>query len=149
MFAIVPFSADYTEPIEKIENACFSVPWTRQGIESELENKTARFFVAVEENQTVGYIGAHFILDEGYIANLAVLEEYRHKGIATALLKKVLALADEEKLDFVSLEVRQSNFGAIALYEKNGFERVGVRKKFYSNPEENAVIMTNFIKENI
>ena len=83
-----------------------------------------------------------FILDEAYITNVAVFPEYRKMGVGTALLNKVFALKDELNLSFVSLEVRQSNLSAIRLYEKLGFKTEGTRKNFYTNPLENALIMT-------
>lgn len=142
MFKIVPFNAELIGGVENIEKSCFSAPWTRCGLESELSNQTARFFVALENGEAIGYIGVHFILDEGYIANLAVLREHRGRGAAAALIGEIIKNAKEEKLAFVSLEVRKSNFAAISLYEKSGFESVGIRKNFYSDPIEDALIMT-------
>lgn len=147
MFDIVHFETKYVEGVEKIEQACFSVPWTRQGIESELTDSTARFFVALSNGEAVGYIGAHFVVDEGYIANLAVLPKYRCHGIGRALVQRLLMCAKKDGLAFVSLEVRQSNSNAVLLYEKNGFKNVGVRKNFYSAPREDAYIMTLNFKE--
>lgn len=147
MFDIVPFDAEYIDGVEKIEQACFSVPWTRQGIENELTDSTARFFVALSKGEAVGYIGAHFVVDEGYVANLAVLPEYRCRGIGRALVQRLIMCAKKDKTAFLSLEVRQSNSNAVLLYEKNGFKNVGVRKNFYSAPREDAYIMTLNFKE--
>ena len=82
------------------------------------------------------------MLDEGYITNVAVFPQYRKKGVATALIKRVFELAREKKLAFVSLEVRVSNSNAIALYKKAGFKEEGRRKSFYRDPREDALIMT-------
>ena len=85
------------------------------------------------------------VLDEGYIANLAVKEKYRRKGVANALLQKVVDTAKENNLAFVSLEVREGNTPAINLYNKFGFTKQGVRKNFYRNPTANGLILTKFL----
>ncbi len=126
----------------EIENASFSRPWTCAGFEGELKNDTAVFLVAVENDKAVGYIGFHTVLDEGYIANIAVLPDYRKQGIASMLLNKAIETCKENNLAFLSLEVRKSNEKAISLYKKFAFETVGERKNFYSAPTENAYIMT-------
>ena len=84
----------------------------------------------------------HFIIDEGYITNIAVSENYRRNGIATTLLKKVYKFAKEQELSFLSLEVRKSNDVAIRFYEREGFDIEGERIDFYSNPVEDGYIMT-------
>lgn len=128
--------------IEEIEKECFSTPWTRDGILSELTNETARFFVAEFMGETAGYLGMHIVLDECYIANIAVKEKFRRMGIGNALLIKGEERAKEENCAFISLEVRVSNEKAIALYRKRGYNEMGERKNFYSDPVENALIMT-------
>lgn len=130
--------------IELIEKECFSAPWTRDGIESELSNKNARFFVADCKGEIAGYLGMHIVLDECYIANIAVREKYRRKGIGNKLLAAGEKKAKEENCAFISLEVRVSNEKAIALYKKRGYNEIGERKNFYSDPVENALIMTKY-----
>lgn len=139
---IHPMTKADTDGIEEIEKESFSVPWTREGIESELHNETARFFVAEYMGKTAGYLGMHIVLDECYIANIAVKENFRRKGIGNELLKHGEEKAKEENCSFISLEVRVSNEKAIALYKKRGYNVVGERKNFYSEPTENALIMT-------
>ena len=85
------------------------------------------------------------VLDEGYIANLAVKKAYRRQGVAEALLSKVIETAKENNLSFVSLEVRESNTPAIKLYEKFRFSKQGVRKDFYRSPKENGLILTKYL----
>ena len=87
-------------------------------------------------------VGIKPVIDEGYITNVAVYPAYRRQGAGTALLKRVFEFAVEEKLRFVSLEVRVSNSAAVSLYEKLGFTTEGRRKDFYRNPREDALIMT-------
>ncbi len=134
--------------IAEIERACFSQPWSEDGIKQELQNDAARFFTAKEGGRVVGYIGMHVVLDECYIANIAVHPEKRHHGTGERLLIHAEKAAEEEGCAFISLEVRVSNAAAIRLYEKRGFQKMGERKNFYSAPTENALIMTKtFDKE--
>ena len=87
-------------------------------------------------------MGINVILDEGYIANVAVDPKYRKAGVGTLLVRRIFSLAREKGLSFVTLEVRASNENAISLYEKCGFKTEGRRKNFYSDPKEDAIIMT-------
>ncbi len=131
----------HIDEIVKIENACFSHPWTKDGIIEAMNNRT-KFYVFEKGGKVLGYVGVSVILDEGYITNVAVLPEYRGLGIARALMKKLDDLARLENLSFISLEVRTSNQKAISLYEKFDYKTEGVRKNFYDDPREDALIMT-------
>lgn len=143
---IVPMEEKHVGDILKIERACFSSPWTEEGIKAELTDKTAHFIAAEKDGVSVGYCGMHEVCGECYIANIAVLPEYRRKGIAAKLLENLISHCEESSAEFLSLEVRKSNAPAISLYEKFGFEKMGERKDFYSNPKENALIMTRNFK---
>ncbi|MBR5825714.1 MAG: ribosomal protein S18-alanine N-acetyltransferase [Clostridia bacterium] len=132
--------------IALLEKECFSEPWSEDGLTSELTNSQARFFVCEEEVEVLGYMGMHIVLDECYIANVAVYPHHRRKGIGEALVKYCSDIAEKENCCFITLEVRKSNLGAIALYEKNGFLTVGERKDFYSHPKENGLIMTKELR---
>lgn len=136
------------EGVVQIENTCFSHPWTQAGIAEELENDTARFFVARKDGTVIGYIGANNVAGEVYITNIAVLPSECKQGIGELLLSVLIKVCEHEKADFVSLEVRESNFTAISLYEKSGFQAVGRRKGFYRDPQEDALIYTKFLKQN-
>lgn len=127
--------------IENIEKACFSKPWSKSSVIESFLHGT-KFFIYKEQEKTVGYMGLSCVLDEGYVTNVAVLPEYRRKGIASKLLEFCLKYATEKQLSFISLEVRKSNASAIKLYEKFGFIVEGERKNFYEAPVENALIMT-------
>lgn len=144
---ISPMVHSHIDGVALIEKECFSTPWTKDGIESELSNENARFFVAEYMGETAGYLGMHIVLDECYIANVAVREKFRRKGIADKLLSVGEEKAKEESCAFISLEVRVSNEKAIALYKKRGYNEVGIRKNFYSDPTENALIMTKNFSE--
>lgn len=139
---IHPMTERDVSGIAEIERECFSEPWTEEGIRSELSNETARFFVAEFMGEAAGYLGMHIVLDECYIANIAVKEKFRRKGIADKLLALGEERAKEEGCAFITLEVRVSNDKAIALYKKRGYNEMGERKNFYSSPTENALIMT-------
>ena len=138
--SIVPFAAEHVSAIAEIERACFSDPWTEDGLREELDNSCARFLTAVDENGAVaGYIGCHTVLDEGYMANVAVAPAFRRRGIGRRLVQELLAQSAD--LAFVTLEVRASNAGAIALYETMGFSNVGRRPNYYFHPKEDALIL--------
>lgn len=135
--------------IARVEEKCFSNPWSEDSIRSSFVNKANCFYVAEKDGEIVGYIGLSISLDEGYILNVATLPNYRRQGIAKALINNIINMYSD-KLRFITLEVRPSNTAAVKLYEGFGFEQVGERKNYYSNPTENAVLLTLFFsKENI
>ena len=98
---------------------------------------------ATVDEKVVGYMGLQVFSGEGYVTNVAVLPEYRRQGIAKMLIEKQM----QNEMSFITLEVRESNLPAVRLYESCGFENVGIRPKFYSNPTENAIIMTKYFTE--
>lgn len=128
--------------IAEIERQCFSKPWSENAIAAELSNDTAYFYVAKAGGETVGYIGMHCAADECYVANVGVAQNYRGEGIGSSLVNYAIERAREMKMSFISLEVRPSNETAVKIYERFGFERVGLRKNFYSEPKEDGLIMT-------
>ena len=130
-----------------LEKQCFSVPWSEKALRAELEKDNSRFFVAITKNEVSGYIGANNVLGEVYIDNIAVFYNYRGFGIGTALLKHLIKVSEDENCEFITLEVRESNIVARKLYEKLGFQNLGVRKNFYEQPKEDAVIYTKFLGE--
>ena len=134
-------NAEDVPDIVRLERLCFSDPWSENAVLESLKAGT-HFFVAKIGEKTAGYIGISAILDEGYITNVAVDPQFRRNGVATYLLNRVFALAREKSLSFVSLEVRKSNEGAIALYDRFQFKQEGLRKNFYDLPREDAIIMT-------
>lgn len=140
-FKVRPIDYKHIKQIAKLEEICFSTPWTEDGITESFERGT-KFFVAEKDGEVLGYVGISAVLDEGYITNVAVFPEARQKGVASALLNFLFRFAKEKGLVFISLEVRESNTPAISLYSKFGFKQEGVRKNFYSHPQENALIMT-------
>lgn len=140
---IVPMNGDHLDEVAELERVCFSTPWSRNMLAEELENDCAAFLVALDDTgRVVGYAGLLVILDEGYITNVAVSPEYRRSGIAGKLLQVFLDFAVGHQLAFLTLEVRASNYPAIALYGSRGFRSVGRRKNYYEHPKEDAIIMT-------
>ena len=132
--------------IHAIESECFSDPWSEQSIISQLPDANHVFLVALDGENVIGYVGMMNVLDEGYISNVAVTSAYRRQKIADALITELMKRAEMLQLSFVTLEVRESNAPARTLYEKHGFEIVGVRKGYYTKPKENAVLMTGYLK---
>lgn len=140
---IVPMTSAHLDEIAELERICFSVPWSRNMLAEELDNACAAFLAAIDEtNRVVGYAGLMVVLDEGYITNVAVHPDFRRRGIAQKLLDVFENFAKANKLAFLTLEVRESNYGAIALYGSRGYRGVGRRKNYYEHPKEDAVIMT-------
>lgn len=138
---IRPFKSGDEKYIAVLENECFSSPWSENAVLESYQNNTT-FFVAEENSNIVGYAGLQLVLDEGYVTNIAVTKSARKKGIGNALVNELLNFAVQNKLAFVSLEVRESNLPAITLYKKCGFAYMGKRKNFYSSPTEDAIILT-------
>ena len=141
-YEIVPMDRSHIPQIAALERECFSAPWSEAMLEDALFDPQASFIVAEDgEGGVLGYAGLHAVLDEGYIDNVAVEPAARRHGVAGALLD-VFCRFGQANLAFLTLEVRASNAPAIALYEKYGFHRAGVRPGYYRDPREDAVIMT-------
>ncbi len=130
--------------LEALERECFSLPWTREQLVSQLPDNMHVFLLAELHGETAGYVGMMQVVDEGYISNVAVAQEHRRRGIADALIGALLARCEARALAFVTLEVRRGNAPAIALYKKHGFVPVGERRDYYELPREDAVLMTKF-----
>ena len=146
-FRIVNASPQHLTELEALEKRCFSLPWTEEMLMGQLPDDNHEFLAAESESgELLGYVGMMTVLDEGYISNVAVAPEQRRQGIADALIAALLERAALRELSFVTLEVREHNEPAIALYEKHGFVPVGLRKNYYEAPVENAILMTKFLK---
>ncbi len=141
-------AAQHILPLAELEILCFSTPWTAQGLREELDNPHAHFLVALDETQPAGYIGVQEICGTAYITNVAVFPAYRRRGIARALLQSASRGAQARRCESITLEVRESNEAAIALYRQCGFKDVGQRKAFYREPVEDARIYTRFFEDN-
>ena len=141
---IIPMEKRHIVQVAELERACFSSPWSEDMIREEMDNECARYLIAKRDNTLCGYVGIHVILDEGYITNIAVAPTLRRQGIAKQLLSTLLE--ETRHLAFLTLEVRAGNMPAIALYQKFGFQHVGVRKNYYTKPCEDAHLMTKWLR---
>ena len=134
-------SAAHVSQIAQLEKLCFSDPWSEKSIETELSCRLSLWLVALDGDKVVGYVGSQTVIDETDMMNIAVHPEYRRRGIAEALIDALINALGEKGSRGLSLEVRASNDPAIALYEKLGFTQVGLRKNYYRNPKEDALIL--------
>lgn len=130
------------DAITTLEEACFDVPWSRDSIRQELtENKLAFYVIAELDGQVVGYAGMWRVIDEGHINNVAVLPEQRRRNIASAIIAVMIEFSEAQGVRRFTLEVRSSNETAKALYRKFDFKEEGVRRGYYKDNGEDAVIM--------
>lgn len=131
---------DDVHGVWEIENACFSQPWSEQAFYDELINPYGITLVAKCDGVVAGFLNVRDVCGEIYINNIAVSENFRGRGLGQALLLEL----EKREFVFITLEVRESNLPAISLYEKMGYEKIGLRKNFYEKPVENAILMTKF-----
>lgn len=135
---IIKAEKENTPDIALIERSCFSIPWTEQSIFDSIGSDSAYFNIAYANGKPAGYMSMQVVLGEGDIMRVAVLPDFRRLGIGRKLLDECFCA---NKLNEVFLDVRENNLPAIKLYESFGFEKIGLRKNYYSNPTENAVMM--------
>jgi ribosomal-protein-alanine N-acetyltransferase len=131
----------HIKDVAAIEFACFSSHWPESAFQTELENRCARYLVAKLDDKVVGFAGMWVIMDETHITTLAVLPEYRRRRIGERLLVRLLEIARSLGARRATLEVRKSNAAALRLYEKYGFQAVAIRKKYYVENGEDAIVM--------
>lgn len=141
---IRPMTENDLDRVVIIENACFTDPWSRENFEDSLKEPTAHLLVMTAGTGVegiVGYCCLYHMLDEGEIVNVAVAPEYRQKGYGAALVRELMRLGKDLGAERFFLEVRAGNTAGKRLYESLGFGSCGIRKGFYSNPREDAVLM--------
>ena len=137
----VLMSEAHIEQIAEMEKLCFSDPWSVNSVRYELTNPLSFWLVAEEDGKVAGYVGSQTVLGEADMMNLAVHPDFRMQGIATELVERLVAALRENGVYCLMLEVRVSNFQAIALYTKLGFVQIGKRPNYYSHPKEDALIL--------
>lgn len=142
MIKIEKMKEEHLDELSQIEKETFSEPWSKESLRDELDNKNAYFIVAKQNEKVVAYVGLYNICSEGYITNIVVREDYRGNSIGSELMLNILKFAQDNKLKFLTLEVRKSNKLAVNFYNKFQFVSEGVRKNFYRRPREDAIIMT-------
>lgn len=139
---IIQGESRHIEELAELDQLCFAQPWSKKSFQEEIEeNKLALYIVGEIDQKLVGYAGLWKVADEGHITNVAVHPDYRRRGIAKALLTVLLDFTEKEGVNFYTLEVRFSNVGAIHLYKEFDFEAAGLRKKYYEDNGEDAIIM--------
>ena len=131
----------HVSQVAQLEKLCFSDPWSENSIASELENPLALWLVAEKKGAVAGYVGSQTVMDETDMMNIAVHPDHRRQGIAEALIEALIAVLKRKGSRSLTLEVRVSNENARRLYEKLGFCQVGIRKNYYRNPREDAIIL--------
>lgn len=130
-----------------IEMDCFSVPWSLDSIEAELINQEKKLYYVIEDTEgVVGYAGAWLVYDEGQITNIAIRPSARRQGFGATLTRELIEECFKRGMHEIFLEVRISNLSALSLYRQLGFTVKGMRKNYYSEPKEDAYIMS-LIKE--
>ena len=127
--------------VAELEKICFSDPWSVASISSELNNPLSLWIVAVDGERLAGYVGSQSVLGWADMMNIAVDPQYRRLGIGRRLVEELEVRLRENEVTCLTLEVRPSNVGAIALYEQLGFAEVGRRPNYYRNPKEDALIL--------
>jgi ribosomal-protein-alanine N-acetyltransferase len=130
-----------SEAMARLDERCFSLPWSRQAFHNELANPAGFYLVAALDDEIIGYAGQWKVIDEGHITNVAVDPSHRNKGIGELLLRQLIEISREDGIYSHTLEVRVSNESAIGLYNKLGFKIAGIRKEYYSDNLEDALIL--------
>lgn len=144
---IVEMNALTLPDVVRLEQECFAHPWPQASIEECFQNPAYNFFVAKDDGgMVVGYIATYLVRDEAFVENICVSEGCRRQGIGRALLERALDCCEANGTSFLSLEVRRSNAAARGLYEAYGFDVEGTRKDYYSDPTEDALILTRYFE---
>lgn len=138
---IVPMNEHHVPQIALLERECFADPWSQQSIASELHNPLSLWLVAQEGQTLLGYVGSQTCRDETDMMNIAVSPASRRQGVARALIEALVSALRVRGSKQLTLEVRASNGPARQLYESLSFLQVGLRKNYYRNPKEDALIL--------
>ena len=134
-------TADHVSQVAQLEKLCFRDPWSENSVASELNNPLSLWLVAVEGEKVAGYVGSQSVMGESDMMNVAVHPDFRRQGIGERLILDLIDQLNQRGNHSLTLEVRASNVSAIGLYRKLGFEQVGLRKNYYRNPKEDALIL--------
>ncbi len=141
MIEIRPMELDDLEAVMEIENSMFRQPWSETGFFSFLLRSDVLFLVAEEQEQIIGFCGAQIAVDESDVLQVAVCKERQHQGIGNLLMDQLKTSLTEAGVIRIFLEVRAGNQAAIRLYEKQGFEQIGIRKNYYEEFQEDGLVM--------
>lgn len=125
-----------------IEKTSFATPWTKEAFTLEItKNMLAKYVVAEIQGKVVGYGGIWLIIDEGHVTNIAVHEKYRGLGVGNKIMEGLIDICRDRNIVAMTLEVRKTNEVAKSLYDKYGFKEYGIRPGYYSDNNEDAIIM--------
>ena len=149
MITIREMCSEDLDEVARIEERNFTQPWSRGGFETSLQNDHTIYLSALMDGVVAGYCGCTYVLDEAEITNVAVEEEYRGKGMGHLLVTELVKRCSKKGINHILLEVRSSNQPAIRLYQKAGFAAESVRKNFYEQPKEDAIVMWYHMKYHI
>lgn len=138
---IEAMNSTHVSEVAELEKMCFSAPWSEKSVASELENPLSLWLVATEQDRVLGYVGSQTVLGESDMMNLAVAPAARCQGIGRQLVEALAEALQEKGSHCLTLEVRQSNLPAQKLYGALGFQQIGRRPGYYSNPKEDALIL--------
>jgi ribosomal-protein-alanine N-acetyltransferase len=137
-----PMSVEDLDGVMSVEFDAFLTPWSRSAFEEELtQNRLARYLVAEDAGAVVGYAGTWLVINEAHVTNVAVVGSRRQSGIGRLLMEKLMELAKDSGMDSMTLEVRVTNAAARHLYQQLGFVEAGIRKNYYSETKEDALIL--------
>ena len=139
---IEPMRQIHIDAIVKIEHEVFNHPWTAEMFRQEVaDNQLSRSYVLLEEGRVTGYIVSWFLRDEVHLLNIAVISSLRRGGLGRKMMMHLIDTASREHKELISLEVRESNEGAISMYRSMGFVPVGIGREYYQEDKENALLM--------
>lgn len=141
-FSVIRMKSDDIPEAAVLEREVFPDPWSEAMLRSGFAADSQLYFCARGQNGVLaGYAAVMTVLDEGELLRIGVTPRFRRQGVADLLMEKIFQTAAERKLAFMMLEVRKGNTPAVRLYEKYGFSQEGIRRNYYQNPAEDALIM--------
>lgn len=138
---ILPMNESHVSAVAELEKLCFSAPWSERSIAAELKSQWSLWLVEEREGVAIAYVGSQSCPPEADVMNVAVSPAYRRQGIGEGLMVALMEALREREIESLTLEVRASNEAAIALYDRLGFQQVGRRPNYYTDPREDALIM--------
>ena len=152
MIELIPLKEKHCEQVYEIAKECLPEHWSLEGVRDVLKYDNNIYFVAIDDSITadedcvVGFCGIMIVADEAELLNIAVKKEYRRQEIASSLIDKLLDCGQQSQCSRILLEVRSNNHAAIHLYKKKDFTELAIRKNYYSNPSDDAIIMERIFR---
>ncbi|WXR60706.1 ribosomal protein S18-alanine N-acetyltransferase [Peptostreptococcaceae bacterium AGR-M142] len=140
-YKIEDFKKEHIKDLVEIEKFCFTTPWTKNMFLKEFENNLSHYKVIIVDGKVIAYAGIWLIVDEGHITNVAVHPKFKGNGFGSIVMEALIDLCVEKQIKSMTLEVRTKNQVAINLYEKYNFKKAGIRKEYYPDTKEDALIM--------